>query len=483
MSAEFLHGVETIEVKSGGNQITVVRASVAVVLGIAPKGPKNDPILCLSEAQDAQFGKTVDGFNIPRTLQLIRSIAGGCAVIVINVFDETTHTTAVASETQTVVDGALQLAFPPIGTVTIKNDADTNTTAVLGTDYTLDDFGKLLVLSNHADFANGKTLKFSYKKLNPSGVLGTHLIGAVASDGSRTGAKLIDFIYTKFGYNAKILLAPGYSSLTALATEMRTIADRIRATWLHDAPYGTSVSTALTARGNTGTIGWNNAHRRSVLLFPSSLKYVDPNGTGTTDEENTKEFPYSAFMAAVMIWNDKQNGYWYSPSNKPMSNVVGAEKIITASYTDSSAENQQLNAIGITTYMNSFAAGFKTFGNRNASFPSNTDPHTFVNIVRTDDIVSESLEEAVTKHIDLPVTIVADIALQEGNNLMAALVQRGAFMAGSEIRLNDSDNPPEELAQGHITFERVYMVPPPTERITFKNRIEIQLLKNLLNKD
>lgn len=41
MAANFLHGVETIEVKNGGVPITVVKSAVVGLVGIAPARPVN----------------------------------------------------------------------------------------------------------------------------------------------------------------------------------------------------------------------------------------------------------------------------------------------------------------------------------------------------------------------------------------------------------------------------------------------------------
>ena len=46
----------------------------------------------------------------------------------------------------------------------------------------------------------------------------------------------------------------------------------------------------------------------------------------------------------------------------------------------------------------------------------------------------------------------------------------------SRVLYNKADNPASELAAGRVTFERVYMVPPPIERITYKDVLDISLL-------
>ena len=48
MAANYLHGVETIEVDQGARPVLVVKSSVIALVGLAPMGPTNQPILVLS---------------------------------------------------------------------------------------------------------------------------------------------------------------------------------------------------------------------------------------------------------------------------------------------------------------------------------------------------------------------------------------------------------------------------------------------------
>src|ERR1043165_4696731 len=139
MPLPYLHGVETIESEIGGQTVTIVKSAVIALVGVAPKGPVNQLTLCYKDSDDAQFGKTLPGFNIPKTLQIIRAIAGNCPVLIVNTFDSKANVAAVSNESQTVTGGKIKLAFAPIGDVVIKlSDGSTDAPIVKDTDYTLD---------------------------------------------------------------------------------------------------------------------------------------------------------------------------------------------------------------------------------------------------------------------------------------------------------------------------------------------------------
>ena len=56
MPANFLHGVETIEVLKGPRPIRQVKTAVVGLIGTAPTGAVNKPTIVLSERDAAAFG-------------------------------------------------------------------------------------------------------------------------------------------------------------------------------------------------------------------------------------------------------------------------------------------------------------------------------------------------------------------------------------------------------------------------------------------
>lgn len=407
MAANFLHGVETIEIDKGPRPITQVKTAVVGLIGTAPTGPVNKPTIVLSERDAAQFGSIADaasaGHSIPQALDAIFDHGAG-TVIVVNVFDPAVHT--VTGET-------------------------------------------------------GKTP-----------IAASHIIGTVAADGSRTGLKALEDTYSLFGFNAKILIAPGYATLNAVTTELVAMADKLRAVTLIDAPAGVTVQQAIEGRGPAGTINFNTSSARAVLCYPH-LRVYDPR----TDSDRLE--PFSARLAGVMCKTDMEQGYWWSPSNHEISGIVGVERAITARVNDPQSEANLLNEAGIVTVFNSFGTGYRVWGNRSAAWPSVTHPKNFINVRRTADVLHESVEYAMLQFIDRPINdaLIDDIR-GSVNAFIRTLVGRGALIDGS-CTYDPAKNPPTELAAGHLTFDLAFMPPTPAERISFESFIDINLLRGL----
>ncbi len=476
MAANFLHGVETLVLQKGPVPINVVKSAVIGLVGVAPKGPVNT-LTVVQNAQDAaQFGDEVPGFNIPKALSAILAQGAGL-VVVVNTFDYAANTLEVDEEVLTATaNGKTKFDFAPIpdanGVMQIVIVKGTNT-AVSEDAYSVDAYGNLTVL-DYTVIPNGTVLKATYVKLDSSTIANSQIIGTVDSEtNEKTGFKLFAECFNTLGFVPKILIAPMYSNISAIATQMLSDADKYRAIALLDAPTGVTPQGAITGRGPTGTVGgFNTSSKRAYLCYPWVKAY-----DAATDADELR--PYSQFMAGVIASTDLNLGYWYSPSNKEIKGITGVERQLTAAVNDASTEVNLLNEKGITTIFNSFGSGLRTWGNRTAAFPTNTAPENFVNVQRTADIIHESLELAMLQFIDRPLNQATIDSIRESvNAFFRTLMQRGAIIDGS-CTFDKAKNPPTELAAGHVTFDLAFMPPTPAERITFESYIDINLLKVL----
>jgi len=467
-NTSYLHGIETVETEIGGQTVQVVKSAVVALVGIAPQGPKNALTLCLTEADDAQFGEAVPGFNIPKSLQILRAMAASYPVMVVNVFDAATNLTQVTDESHAVTGGAFKLSAAPVGAVTIKNGDGSAATIVEGDDYEFDAFGNFKALT--AAVVDGTAYKVSFKKLNAASVTPSQLAGGVDGSGNRTGLALYDLAGNTFGYKPKIFIAPTYASTPDVGNGLAAAALKQRAVYLLDAPEGTTVTGAIAGRGVGGTFTFNRSDERAILLYPYLKIFDDATAADAT-------YPFSAFMAGLIVKTDNELGYWFSPSNKEITAATGSERVIEWSLNDPNCEANQLNAAGIVTIASGYGTGMRAWGNRNASYPTSGLVKNFISIRRTDDMVAESMEAAALPFIDQPISQGTIDAMRErGNALIRTLIQRGAVLPGSRVRFDKSENPASQLAAGQVVFTRNYMVPPPAERITFKDVLDLSLL-------
>ena len=571
MPASFLHGVEVLEVATGPAPITVVKSSVIGLVGTAPcwalpAGAAvpaiNTPTLVGSAQAAAQFGPVVQGYTIPYALNAILAQGAGQAIVV-NVFDNTRHTTdLVASQTFSAAGainlghmGVTHVAVMPTTTTAVTGEAHTfggtpatiqavhgnlqgssivltsnpaGTTYVQGTDYLVDARTGLItrvsggaigataaVLANYSyysgtpysaqtDYAldpvNGMltllaggaiaptaTVVVSFSYADPSKVLDSDIIGNVSGSGY-SGLQALLTTYGTMGFFAKLLIAPGYSQNSDIATSMVATAGTLRGMALIDAPANTPAATAIANRGVAGN-AFDTSSTRAILCYPQETFFdtgLVPTGNtlnGTAPVQSPANRiavgPYSQWVAGSIASKDLQKGYWWSPSNTQANGILGPDVTLYASLLDAASDVNNLNAAGILTVFNAFGTGLRVWGNRSAGYPTITTPDNFISVRRTMDVIEESVQLAMLQFIDQPISNALITAiLASVNAFIRTLIQRGALVAGV-ASYNPAENPPNQIAAGQLVFDIDVMPPPPAERLSFNVYIDSTLLTTL----
>ena len=477
MSANFLHGVETVILNKGPKPVRGVKSAVIAIVGTAPmldvaaaNRTLNSPQLILNDRDAAKyFGADRAGFTIPQALSAIFAQGNGPICVVVNALDPATDTTVIASEVVAkAADGTFKFAQPNVSSVTVTLPA----TCVLGTDYTIDAANGIISrveVSTKITTATA-SITVGYTYLDPAKCLAADIVGSTDVNGNRLGLLALKDCYAKFGFFPKIIICPGFSSTAAVLTQMDSVAASIRAIAIADLAAGTTVAAAITSRGAGGAA--NSSSKRLVFCYP----YVKRYNTTTAAEETV---PYSQFYAGVLAAKDMANGYWWSPSNTEIKGITGVERQLTAMINDPTSEVNTLNEVGITTIFNSFGTGYRVWGNRSASFPAYTDSCNFVSVQRTADMIHESVEYSMLQFIDYPTNQALIDSISESVNVfIRTLVGRGALIDG-KCWYDPADNPAVQISAGQLVFTIDYMPPVPAERITFKSFINIDYLKQL----
>ena len=466
----YLHGIETLESNSILPGVSEVKSAVIGIVGTASCGPVNEPVLIQSAADAAQFGDfAVDGltsgFTLPYALNAVREYGAG-TIIAVNVFEpKTTSVTAVTvtNEIAAFEEGSAQLAHTAVSEVVVKS-TDGETTYTADTDYELDAAQGLITKVEEGGLATVESVKVTYKyhqtvtvDRSPSDVTNADIIGTVGANGRRTGAQAFLDCFSRFGFNPKILIAPGFSQEAGVHNALLTLAETLRAVVLIDMPAGLSVTDAIAARNPSGA--YNIVSDRAMLLYPHLLHY-------DIQTDANQLMPYSAAMAGLIAKTDHDYGYWYSPSNRLLTNVTGLENHITSSYSDASSEVQRLNEKGITSVLNAYGTGYRAYGNRLTNSIGSDGLESFLTTRRVCDMIAEALEQTMAQFIDLPLTapIINDI-ITVGSSYINTLKNRGAVVGG-RCYVHPTENTADTLAKGrlHIVYE--YNPPAPLERIS-----------------
>ncbi|AWK43098.1 MULTISPECIES: phage tail sheath subtilisin-like domain-containing protein [Photorhabdus] len=471
MAANYLHGVETIEIEKGSRPVKTVKSAVIGLIGTAPIGPVNAVTLCLSEKDAAQFGTQMNGFTIPQALDAIYDHGAG-TVLVINVLDPEVHKANVASESISFdkTTGTAKLANPVVSNVLLKSTSG-SAPYVEGQDYSLDaQTGSLKNIGKN--IAAGATVIASYDFADPTLVTPADIIGSISAAGNRTGMKLLNDTYNLYGFFAKILLAPVYCTQLSVTTELIALATKLGAMTYIDAPIGTTFVQAISGRGPSGTINFNTSSDRVRLCYPH-VKVYDA-------ESNSERLePLSSRAAGLRAKIDADKGFWWSSSNQEIMGITGIERQLSAIIDDPQSEVNQLNEQGITTVFNNYGSGLRLWGNRTAAWPTVTHMRNFENVRRTGDVINESLRYFSQQYIDMPITPALIDALTESVNAYGRKLIADGALLGFKCWFDPTHNEETELASGHLLLSYKYTPPPPLERLTFETEITSEYLLNL----
>ncbi len=532
MPEQYLHGVEAIEVTDGARTIQTASSSVIGLVGTAPIGEVNTPVLIHGNRREAVslFGSPGYGFTIPDALDAILDQIGAL-VVVINVADpsDDANKTAVAAAAMTFDStGKIQLPHPAVSLVTIAGpvtarmvfagttltlptgasapvvkSADGSVTYQLTTDYTFTGStitqvvdGAMVAdqvalvtytiagIASPADFtidaANGIIVRVAGGKIAANG---TASVGYTYLDPTKVAAT--DVIG---GVDAS---TQAYSGVHALlgAKSVVGVTPRILC-----APGFTHQKTDATA----------NAVVAELLGIANKLRAtICADGPGTTDNAAIayrqdwgsgrvyitdpwvkvvnsasgaiESKPSSARVAGLIALQDNTNGFWWSPSNQPINGIVGTSRPIDFAMGDASSRANVLNENEVTTIIN--LDGYRLWGNRTAS----SDPQwAFLSVRRTADMIEQSLLEAHLWAVDRNITRTYLQDVVEGvNNYLRHLKAVGAIIDG-KAWADPELNTPDQLAAGKVYIDFDFCPPYPAEHITFRAHLNNDYLTEVL---
>lgn len=466
--ADFIHGSDTKEIPLSSFPVQEIPSGIAAIIGTAPSGPVNQMVLIKNQTDAAQYGPEVPGFTLPSALKTWFDEGGG-HIMVVNVFNIPTMVTLVPTESLILVGGKGRSVSFPVSGLIVKNQAGT-TTFVKGTDYTVDQYGTIQSINN-TTIPAGATVTLTYNKASVGAVSSPQIIGSIDSVTKiRTGLQLFDTAYNTFGFEAKIFYAPGFSHLSAVATELLIRAKASKAQALVDAPPGTTVGAALLSRGLSSAIpAFQISDPDAILCFPELLAYDI-----FTDTNVAK--PYSQFLAPIIARVRREKDLHWSPSNKDFFTVKGLAVDISGSFFNPvGTDANELNNQGIVTVLKQGTIT-RTWGNRSSSWPALSHPRNFIAVNATSKIFLRSIQIGVLPFIDMPnEPWVWDAILASGNTFIRAGIGRGALIAGSRMFMDMSKNTYATISLGKLVLTIKWNIPGPIEHVQFEEDFDITL--------
>ena len=254
MVEQFLHGVEVIEIDSGPRPIRTVRSSVIGIIGTAPaadeeKFPYNMPVLIAGSRAEA-------------------AALGGLGTLpaaVDDIFDQTGAMLVVIR----VPDGGAE----------------------------------------EVPFVDPELLEFAPFIPNLPQIIG----GVDAETGQYLGVQAFLAAESEVHVTPRILIAPEYSHHPAVANELLSVAERLRAVVIADGPNMTDAD-AIDYRD----------------MFGSPRLYLVDPWVKIWDAASNVEVvrPASARVAGLIAKSDAERGFWWSPSNREIRGVLGTARSV-----------------------------------------------------------------------------------------------------------------------------------------------------------
>jgi len=449
--------------------------------------------------QAGVFGPLIQGYTVPYALNEVFAQGAGQAIVV-NVFDQTKHSSSITAQTFTFPatgNQVLNLGHIGISALKLTNSAAT-VTYVEGADFSADKVNGTLTAKGGGLLTAGQAVKVTATYADPSKLGDADLVGAVTGN-VYTGMQAWKLSYQQLGFFPKLLIAPSFGAAVGwqsvgsqdatAASGLATVAAAMRAVYFLDCPPASSPATLIANRGAAGN-AWNTSDKRAILCGPQDL-FVDTGinptgislsgaGTAVQNPANTTHAgPYSPWVAGVVSATDLAQGYWWSPSNHQVTGPLAPDVSLYVSFMDAASDTNNLNAQGIVTAFQAFGTGLRVWGNRSAGYPTFSTADVFIPVRRTMDVIEQSVMLAMMQFLDQPISnALISAILATVNAFIRVLIQRGALEAGS-ASYNPVENPTAQVAAGQLVFDIDVMPPPPLERLTFNVFIDTTLLSQL----
>ena len=237
---------------------------------------------------------------------------------------------------------------------------------------------------------------------------------------------------------------------------------------------------ATKLRGIAYLDGPNTTHAAALEYvedFNTARTYVlDPGGYVTNDEGELVPAAMSGFALGVTARVDSQDGWWNSPSNRPILGLQKLARPIDYSPGDANSRAVLLNTAGCATVIR-YQGGFKLFGVRTTA---TSDPaFKFSSVRRIADNIEDSVQDAMFYYVDKNITKnFLQQVVNRSNGFLRNMVSLGVLIGG-ECFVDADLNTKESLALGKVYFNVKFTPPYPAEEIIFTFSLVNDYLTNL----
>jgi hypothetical protein len=486
----FPHGVSWADVPT--SVIAPVQADVGVnvVFGAAPlhltpngKAYINVPrIYNRYEDAVAELGYSTNWntYDLCEHMDAVFVEFGVFPVIYIAVNDPSVGATAFAAAPFTLVGGQVdteqELIMWP-GQVIVKDGAGL-VTYVEGTDYLLslsaDNTAVITRIAGGAIATDTAQIEVSGMKPSATPITATDIIGGIDSvTGKRTGLEVIEDVFQTTSYVPGIIICPKFSNDPVVAAAMEAKVENINGCFAATCLIDVDTATVKKAQDVNA---WKNTN--NITFARQQCLFGKPALVGVT---LTKVFNFASQQGPLMQWTDAYRGDglpYNSPSNKPlrMNALQLADGTELAMHL---FDANMLNSQGVVTALN-WIGGWRSWGNRTAAFPADTDvKDMFIPVRRMFDYIGNTIVLTIWQKVDEPGNRRLIDAIVNSLQLWLDGLSNTEALLGARIEFRQDENPTTELLNGHYVFHVYIAVPTPAEWLDFRIEYWLPYVQNL----
>jgi phage tail sheath protein FI len=491
----FKHGVSWSDVPTSVISPVEALPGVNVVFGSAPlhlladgKAAINKPVLCNTyEDAVSRLGFSNDWakYDLCEHMDACFVEFGMYPAIYVAVNDpERAGSTVLTPKALTLVNGQIDSQEELIRwTIVVKGAAGTPT-YVEGTDYllTLSVSNTWVITRVVGGAITTDTAQIQLNGTKPSAtpITASDIIGGIDGvTGLRTGLEVIEDIFQSTGLVPGIVICPAFSKDAAVAAVMEAKCENINGCFACTCLIDVDTDTVKVA---TAVNAWKNANNivfpRQQCLFGKPA-FVSASGTAS------KVFNFASQQGPLMQHTDTYRGQglpYFSPSNKNLRmNALliedGSElpmHLLDANY---------LNSIGVVTALN-FIGGWRSWGNRTAAYPTNTDvKDMFIPVRRMFDYIGNTIVLTIWQKVDEPGNRRLIDAIVNSLQLWLDGLAASEALLGARVEFRHDENPTTEILDGHYVFHIYIAVPTPAEWLDFRIEYWIPFIEGLFNEE
>lgn len=493
---QFKHGVSWSDVPTSVISPVQALPGVNVVFGSAPlhlvqggKGAANKPHL-FNRYEDAVaalgFSNDWAKYDICEHMDALFVEFGMYPVIYVPVNDPEKNATTLTPKVVTLVNGQVDTLESLLRwTIVVKDSPGALITYVEGSDFllSLSATGTWVItrLAGGRIATDTSPLQLSGKKPSATAITAADIIGGIDSGtGARTGLEVIEDVFQQTGLVPGIIICPKFSHDPTVAAVMEAKSENINGCFACTCLIDVDTSGAG-ANNPTEAVQWKNDN--NIDFARQQCLFGKPALIGTTA---SKVFNFASQQGPLIQWTDTYKGGgipYHSPSNKNlrMNALLLADGVtelpmhlLDANY---------LNSQGIVTALN-FVGGWRSWGNRTAAYPANTDvKDMFIPVRRMFDYIGNTIVLTIWQKVDEPGNRRLIDAVVNSLQLWLDGLAATEALLGARVEFRHDENPTTELLNGHYTFHVYIAVPTPAEWLDFRIEYWIPFIESIFPED